>query len=464
MHRGSNALATLLQLARRARRASCASELSFILVNETFQLAPYRQAALLVRGRVQALSGVSAPEQNAPFTQWLTQVARALEARCTAAALAFDSTTLPSAVGEAWSEWLPAHGLRLLLPGTGAEPVALILAREESWTDDDIALLAEWADIAAQAWKLHDRASGRHRLRALFGTPAQFNAPADWSGTQDPVWRRLLLSLWRVKWLRYTFIAAALLTIPVRLTVLAPAELAPAHPVIVRAPLDGVVEQVLVQPNQRVKANDPLFSLDKSTLQAKWDVAQQALVTAEAEYRQQAQIAVFDTKSKARLADLQGAIEERRAEAAYIQAQLARGTITATRDGVVLFDDPSEWIGRPVTTGERIATVADERDVEIEGWLAPGDLIDWPSDARVTLYLNASPLSPVGGTLRYVTYEAVQRPDGSYAYRMRATVDRGQAQRRVGLKGTAKLTGKRVPLIYWVLCRPLAAARQFVGW
>lgn len=62
-----------------------------------------------------------------------------------------------------------------------------------------------------------------------------------------------------------------------------------------------------------MKANDPLFSLYKSTLEAKLDVARQALVTAEAEHRQQAQIAVFDGKSKARLADLQSAIEERRA-------------------------------------------------------------------------------------------------------------------------------------------------------
>lgn len=438
--RDSNALATLLQLARRARHAASADELYFILVNETFQLAPYRQAALLARGKVKALSGVSGVEQNAPFAQWLTKVAEALGARSEATTLPFDSTTLPTAVGDAWSEWLPAHGLRLVLPGTGAEPAVLVLAREESWTADEMALLAEWADIAAQAWTLHDR------------------------GSHHEFWWQTPQRLWRTHRLRYALIAALILLIPVRLTVLAPAELAPAHPAIVRAPLDGVVEQVLVQSNQRVKENDALFRLDESRLHARGEVARQALVTAEAEYRQQAQIAVFDAKSKARLAALQGAIEERRAEVAYVEQQLARATITAPRDGVVLFDDPGEWIGRPVATGERIATVADERDVEIEGWLAPGDLIDWPAEARVTLYLNASPLAPVSGTLRYVTYEAMQRPDGSYAYRMRATLDSGQARRRVGLKGTAKVTGNRVPLIYWVLRRPLAAARQFVGW
>ena len=34
---------------------------------------------------------------------------------------------------------------------------------------------------------------------------------------------------------------------------------------------------------------------------------------------------------------------------------------------------------------------------------------------------------------------------------------------RIGLKGTAKVFGERVSLFYYLLRRPLAAARQFVG-
>jgi hypothetical protein len=453
LDRSQHALAALLQLARRARRADGADELSFILANETFQLAPYRQAAFIVGGGVRALSGVSAPEQNAPFVQWLTRVTRSLEKRGTGAALAFDSTCVSPELAESWSEWLPAYALYLPLPGTSARPAALLLAREEIWGDDEIALLVEWAEISAQAWRQSDPSGARSRIRTILGIPGQ----------AQPGWRQTLLNFWRIRWLRYTSLAALILLLPVRLTVLAPGELTAAHPAIVRAPFDGVVERVLVQPNQRVNANDPLLTLDKSTLQARSEVAQQALVTAEAEYRQQAQIAVFDVKSKARLADLQGAIEEKRAEAEYVRQQLARSTLTATRDGIVMIDDPTEWVGRPVSTGERIASVADERDVEIEAWLAPGDLIDWVGEPRVTLYLNTSPLSPVSGKLRYVTYEALQRPDGSYAYRLRATLDSGQRALRVGLKGTAKIAGKRVPLVYWMLRRPLAAARQFAG-
>jgi hypothetical protein len=65
--------------------------------------------------------------------------------------------------------------------------------------------------------------------------------------------------------------------------------------------------------------------------------------------------------------------------------------------------------------------------------------------------------------LRYVAHEAVQRPDGQYAYRVRATLQ-DKTTHRIGMKGTAKLHGRWVPLSYWVFRRPLATVRAYVGW
>jgi len=42
-------------------------------------------------------------------------------------------------------------------------------------------------------------------------------------------------------------------------------------------------------------------------------------------------------------------------------------------------------------------------------------------------------------------------------------VESGQDRPRLGLKGTVRLDGHRVPLIYWLLRRPLAVVRTFVG-
>ena len=107
--------------------------------------------------------------------------------------------------------------------------------------------------------------------------------------------------------------------------------------------------------------------------------------------------------------------------------------------------------------------IAAPDDVEIEAWVNVGDAIPLADGASASLYLNASPLNSVSANVRYMAHEAIQRPDGQYAYRVRARLDSATTH-RVGLKGTAKLAGGWVPLVYWVLRRPLATIRQTIGW
>lgn len=443
-------LAVLLELARRARGASSSAELSFMAVNDSHQLAPYRQAALWLAGHgLVALSGVVQLEANAPYAQWLQRVCRFLHA-ADGAPRALTSGDLPDAEGDEWVEWLPAYGLWLPLLGKQGPAGGMLLARDTPWQPHEIALLAEWIDLWHHAWQALQtphRWSWRSLPQAL---RRQFTA------TRGKPW-------WKQRRNHWIAAAAIVLLFPVRLTVLAPGELVPADPAVIRAPLDGVVASFAVKPNQPVRANQLLFSFDPSVLAGRLEVARQSLATAEAEYRQSAQLAVSDAKYKGQLALLTGKIEERRAEADYLQGQLERAGVTAPRDGIALFDDPSEWLGKPVVTGERIMRIAQPNDMEVEAWLAVGDAIPIQEGSALSLYLNATPLFPVAATVRYMAHDAVQRADGSYAYRVRARLD-GGTDHRVGLKGTAKLRAGWVPLCYWMLRRPLAAIRQFIGW
>lgn len=456
-------LATLLQLARRARDAVDEAELDFVIVNESFALASYRQAALwLEGGGVRTLSGVVSADVNAPYVQWLDQVFSHLArdpARQRPMILA--DAGLPPSLAAEWDEWLPAHGLWLPLPavGNGFGGGALLLARDTEWTEPEVALLAEWT----ATWT---------RSRALIASPSPFSAIwrlvtgrglAGRGARAAPGSGGRLRGLLRSRRLWSAAILTGVLLTPVRLTVLAPAELVPLNPAVIRAPLDGVVDRVLVTPNQRVDAGASLFEFDRANLRNRLLVSERALGTAEAEYRQRAQQAVFDPASKSQLAVLQAQIAERATEVSYLSTLNDRGVVVSPRAGVVLFGDATEWVGRPVITGERVMMVADEHAVEIEAWLSPSDAIPLVGNAELTLYLNADPLAPLAARLRYVAHEAIERPDGRYAYRVRATLSDLAQQPRVGLKGTAKLHGDRVTLGYWMLRRPLASARAWLG-
>jgi hypothetical protein len=439
----------LWDLARRARQATSDRELGFLLVNDSLDLVPFRQAALwLADEGVWTLSGVVQVDANVPYVQWLDLVARHLHGLGYEAGQAFTAVDLPAELSSQWAYWWPEHAVWLGSSAPGVAGAGVFL-RDMPWTDAERIDVQEWA----AAWWHAFAAIHRPKMVRLSAWRQGCSRLLLW---QDGlVW-------WRQRRLQMVIALLAVVLWPVHLTVLSPGELVPAHPTVVRAPLDGVIDVFHVQPNQLIKAEQALFSFDEIVIQSRLDVSLQALATAETDYRQTSQMALTDVKAKTQLGLLVGKVEERRAEIEYLQEQLTRARVLAPRDGVVLMDDPSEWIGKPVATGERILRIAALDDVEIEAWVSLADAISLSPGDSVTLYLSASPLSPVSAKLRYMSHEAVQRPDGSFAYRVRATLN-SQTSHRVGLKGTAKLQGGWVPLSYWVLRRPWATVRAYLG-
>jgi hypothetical protein len=437
-------LSTLVQLVKRARHAASREELGFIAVNETLQLVDYRQGSLWLRqpggqGRIAALSGVPVVERGAPFTLWLTRVLRKLEtAEDADKTRRIGAADFGGALAAEWKEWLPAHALWLPLSGPRGRLGALLFARDKAWSEAESYLLQELADGYASAFA---NLAGRRRRGWLAALPRTGG--------------RLKLAV--------AALAILALFLPVHLTALAPAEVVPFEPTIVRAPLDGVVDRIAVDPNAAVRKGDLLATLDERALANKLEVAVKSLATADAEYRQAAQQAVFDEKSRARLAVLKGRADERASEAAYLRSLLARVKVVAAQDGIALFSDPNDWIGRPVSIGEKLMEIADPRSAELEIWLPASDAITFDTGADVEFFLNAAPDAPVRAKLRQASYEAAVDPAGVVAYRLKASFASKDLPPRIGLRGTAKIFGERVSLFYYLMRRPLAAARQFLG-
>lgn len=443
VHASVNPLLTLIELGQRARAATSTAELGFLLVNDTRLLLTYRQAALwMTDGGVRALSGVVSVDGNVPYAQWLRRLGEHLSAIHPAdSPLPVDIASLPADIRTEWGEWLPGAATWVPLNAVGG---GLLLASDWPLAVELEPVLCEWRDIWQHAWCALQR-------------------PARWSPLGWRAW-------WRggsttVRWRRYlvaALILAGVMCFPVRLTVLAQGELVPANPDTIRAPLDGVIADFSVRPNESVSPGQLLFSFDQAPLDSRLTVAREAVSTARAQYRQATQMMLNDPQARGQISTLLGTIAEKEAEATFLQGQSERSRVLAPGAGIVLLDDPSEWIGRPVQIGEKIMQVAAANDVEIEAWVPIGDAIPLAEQAQVQLYLAASPLTSLSGTLRYMSHRATARPDGSYAYRVRATLATA-ADQRIGLKGTVKLYGDQVSLAYWVLRRPLAVVRQFLA-
>jgi hypothetical protein len=403
--------------------------------------------------------------------------------------------------------WIPLQG--------NARKSGLLIARENRWEDNDIAMLFEWSEVWSHCWKQLDSQSAYSEISAavlgilkkipsiddLVNFVESFKRGLLWVVFEfllKPLsWRTGLINTARVMfqaihvgffWLfrtnmrqkldliqstrkkiwdhkkrRWTALILMTVFFPVRLTVFAPATLVPINHANIRVPLDGIVDKFFVEPNQKVIVGQSLFQLDLTSVQARLNVAKQEVAVASSQYRQSALQSLLDAKSKSDLTPQNEKLAEKQVEAKYLAELLEKSQIKSPHDGIALFDDPSDWIGRPVSSGEKVMEIAIEGQSEVEAWISVADAIQFPDNAAVTLFLNADPLHPLNAHLRYLGHEAVQRPDGGYAYRARARLESDQIMGRIGLKGTAKISGQWVPLSYWVMRRPLAFLRQLTG-
>lgn len=151
------------------------------------------------------------------------------------------------------------------------------------------------------------------------------------------------------------------------------------------------------------------------------------------------------------------------AELADTKHQLARIDVLAARAGVAIFGDVNDWIGKPVVTGERIMQLANPAHLGLLVYLLVADAIALEEGAPVKLYLTTQPLSSLEGEIFQTSYQATFSDEGIASYRLQGRFTSPPGDVRIGLRGTAKVSGGWVVLGYYLIRRPLAALRESLG-
>jgi len=437
-------LSALLQLEALARKAESVKALQFLVVNETRRLVSYRQAFLFTcrtvsrrRWRVEAASSVPVIARDAPFIRWLESLADSLFTSGPEGSLQrLDAETAPEKLRQVWNDYsLPfALWCPLRLPD-GVVIGGLWLARETPWQENEATLVKRLTETYAHAWA------------ALAGRK---NIPGDSRVRRLAAWA-IVAGL------------IALMFVPVRLSTLAPVEVVAKDPVVVSAPIDGVIEEVLVPPNTHVAKGDVIFRYEDTRLRSNFEVAEKSLEVAMSEYRKASQGAFRDEDSKAQVALLKAQAELKAAELDYARELLKQVEVTALMDGLLLYGDKAEWVGRPVVTGERIMHIADPDRIKLRINLPVADAIILSENAEVEVYLDIDPLKSLPARVTHASYNASLTPEKVLAYNVDAEFLDAGVNVRIGLQGTAKIYGGKVSLFFYLFRRPVSALRQFTG-
>ena len=470
-------LTTLLSLEKEARHAPDLQALGFISVNESLRLLHYEQAIFWRRLAVSPLSvshlfskqangttdangtgrpltitivsfsGITRFDPHAPHVVWLhnligQQTGLATSRKCHNLSV----EQVDHSQRNAWLEWSPPHVLWVPLaePCSGELLGGLWLARDLVWEAGEQRLAEHMADGYGQALALLLTKSKRNFISLAI----------------PRIVRLALLGC----------LLVGLLLLPVQQSVLAPATVVAEQPTIMSAPADGVVQLFHVVPNQTVVVGQALFELDPTEVNHQLQVATEEMAVALAHY-QKAESKAFQTpESGGELASLRALMARAATQAQHAKQLLQRLQVSAPVAGVVLFSDVNEWLGRPVRVGERILAIADPTNIEMEILLPVADALVFKPGTETRMFLHINPLNPLPGKLRYASYEASATPEGLLAYHLRSVfLDKdnmlgNQNGPRLGLKGTAKLFGEKVPLFIYLFRRPFSALRQRTGW
>jgi multidrug resistance efflux pump len=439
-----NPALALLEFERRIQSASSNREVAFRAVNDGSQVLRFDQAILwrldvFARPLVAAASGLADVSVDSPYQQWLVRMIQAITPTPFDMSRALPAEQLPEAVVADGADWSPAHILHCPLRSpNGTALGGILFFRAQPFSEAEQAA-ADWiarsTGYALWAWR-----SQRHALRVLL--------------------RRAMT--WRVLGgLAVLMVLAAL--IPVRLSALAPAEITPLRPIPVTSPLDAVVREIVVKPNQIVKADELLAVLDDTSLRNRLELAGKALDIARADLQRVTFKAFTDDASRLELQVLNARVQEKRAEVTYLTELLDKSKLLAPQGGVAVFSSQDEWRGRPVQVGERVMLIADPSLIDVTVYLPPEDAVELEPGSKVEVLLHVNPLSPLDAQIERASYEATQTPEGNLAYVIRAQLLPGQGLPRIGLRGTAKVYAGKVSLGYYLLRKPLAFLRRSLG-
>lgn len=440
------ALDALLSLDLRSVKAINPADLSFIIVNETITLVPYRQAAFFTvsaigERKLTTASGLVSVAEDSPYAIWLSGFIKTVskilpkEAGCHK----LDFAEAPEEFKDGWEEWLPEHLLFAeLFSQTGTCLGMVMYAREESWLPHELEKL--------------------DHIHQIYGSCLGFLSEVKVNFiTRLRGWMSKAVSYWAIIAI---FVG---LSIPVRLSVLAPGEIIALNAFAIAAPQDGVISKIYVQPNSVVNVGDLLFSLDNTTVTSRLDVAAKALSIARADALNAQQRAFNDLKSKGEIASAIGRVREKEAELASLKSLMARGEVRAERDGIVIYGDPNDWIGRPVQTGERVMQLANPRDAGVLVWLPVHEALNLDIGAPMRLFLHIDPLNPLSASLLQTSFQPVMSPEGVSAYRIKGEFEEGVVKPRIGLRGTVRISGHWATLGYYFFRRPVTAVREWTG-
>ncbi|MEC7840116.1 MAG: HlyD family efflux transporter periplasmic adaptor subunit [Chlamydiota bacterium] len=438
-------MATINRLNLKAFDTKKRQTLIFSILNETIHAIRYDRAVLWdmekKHPKLLGVSGQSEPNKDARLTkQWLALVS-AMNTPEEAQLLTPESITGETHIWNDYEE------------GTKASVIWLPIKH------DNKLVLGLWLEIFG---KIQNPESVKNTLDFLttYLTPAYGiawdNLKPKFAIKEKAVGKKpFMIGLFSI------LLASLIIQVPLR--VVAPCEIVANDPILITAPLDGIIEEITVDPGDSVLKDDVLIEYDKRVPLRNLKVAQKEVEILKAEANRARTLGLDDKKSRTELGILNLKLEKEKVNLNLAKWQASKLTVKAPNSGVVMLDNPDTWRGKPVQVGEKILSINDPQNTKIRIWIPESDNVVLDPDKPIKVFLNINPEESYTANIIYIANESGLSDDYLPSFVAEANWVDQPDDIKLGLKGTSILYGERVSLLYYFIRKPWAAVRSFLG-
>ncbi len=223
------------------------------------------------------------------------------------------------------------------------------------------------------------------------------------------------------------------------------------------APFDGYVAQSLVRAGDTVKKGQVLARLDERELKL-----EQTRLASEREQLMRRHRQAFATLDRASMAMVAAQINQAEAQLSLVEDKLARATLAAPFDGIVVSGDLSQLLGTPVEQGKVLFQIAPLDAYRVILEVDERDIAHVRIGQQGELALSGMPARPMHFALKQITPVSTAQEGRNY-FRVEAQLDNASVHLRPGMEGVGKISAGERKLI-WIWTHPLVDWLRMWAW
>ncbi|MGJ0299302.1 hypothetical protein NG744_10195 [Aliarcobacter cryaerophilus] len=446
-----NDISKLIQLEFNLKNCENDSELFYSIVNQTIEVIHYEQAVLFgmdysSKLKVEAISNIVMVDATSPFVQYILDLANSLlNLYPTDEIKLVNQNELSKDIKEQIKEFSPSNivwiPLKTIKNNIEVE-FYLVLFRNEFFEQKDI----EFLNYLASSYKYFLFANRKDSFSTKIRNMKIINN----------------------KYIKYTALVIFLsMFLPIKMSVVAPCEIQAKNPFVVTSPLDGSIDEIKVNSNDFVQKDQFLVKIKDVDLINSVEIAKKRLDTVLAELHSIKQAGFYDIDKKSQISRLETEVLLKEAELNYSKSLLDKTNIYSNTKGIAIVDNPNEWKGKPVITGEKILLIANPKEVEIKIMLSVKDALFLKENAEVKIFLDNKIFETWDAKISGIFYKPEISPENIVSYKIIADfndLSQNEEIPKIGLRGTAKIYSENVSLFFYLFRKPITSLRQFIAW